>query len=156
NFGFETGDLTGWNVGPISLGGSVQVLQSFPLLKESYYPKEGSYFACLGTSYEGTSMSLEKIMHLGAGQSISGWAAFVARTCNTYAVVQILDEFGSVIATPWYADDSSVGASDEDPWTAWSWTAPSEGIFTINYLIVREVGEVISTGSSYALFDGEI
>jgi PKD repeat protein len=104
NFGFETGDLTGWNVGPISLGGSVQVLQSFPLLKESYYPKEGSYFACLGTSYEGTSMSLEKIMHLGAGQSISGWAAFVARTCNTYAVVQILDEFGSVIATPWYAE----------------------------------------------------
>jgi PKD repeat protein len=95
-------------------------------------------------------------VYLYAGQTISGWAAFDAQDYSPFndnAMVQILDSFGYVIATPWYADVYAVGDFGDGPWTSWSWTAPIDGTFTIEYRVAN-FGD--SEYDSYALFDAAI
>ena len=103
NFGFETGDFNGWDVG----GGTPLVVDSYVGAGGTYSAVGGTYFALLGSG----SSSITQDFIIDAGDSIYGNAAFDANgpywsKNNDGASVQILNESGTSIAMTWYMDNA--------------------------------------------------
>lgn len=185
NFGFETGNTTGWvetfpqdseNI----YFGNIDVVTNWTRGNNPYRPVEGNYFAVLETGeLSGESAVLSQVIALKGGDTLKGWATFCcgeevyypydpidSMNYNDYALINILNSRGQVIAAPWYADSYDLGyflTTPEGeqtgevvdfgplPWEHWSWTASEPGNYTLEYKTAQG-GDV--AGYSYALFDG--
>ncbi|MGM0653229.1 MAG: hypothetical protein ACQES4_10690 [Bacillota bacterium] len=153
NGSFETGDFTGW-----SLTGPVEkhlVVSSYTSYEGTIYePVEGSFFAVLtsGGLGEGVYNIISQEITISAGDYITGYAAFDTTDYmpfNDDAAIVIINSMGEE-ETIWEESVSSVGDFGETPWTFWSWTAPEDGVYTLE-LRVRNIGD--DGVDSTALFD---
>lgn len=152
NGGFETGDLTGWNVNVPGLAG---VVTTFGYPVPTHYSVEGDSFLVLTAGAANVYTVASQTVTLNAGETLSGWAAFVAwddMPWNDDAAVVIVS--GGPLATPWAQSVAVVGGyGQSSPWESWSWTAPADGVYTLE-LKVRNVGDAMF--SSVALFDANV
>ena len=103
NFGFETGDFSGWNV-----AGTALAVEDYAGGSRSYTAVYGLFFALLGSGHS----TIFQDFTLDAGDTIFGYAAFDANETagwvNDGASVQILSDIGTQIAMPWYMDTATV------------------------------------------------
>jgi hypothetical protein len=123
NPGFETGDLTGWTV---SGTGAAAVLPDFGGL---YFPQAGNWF--LGQEDGGgTESDVFQEVTLKAGDVLQGWGALLGTDPGASASVDILNANTlAPVANP-YTD---TGDGGPDPWTEWTWTAPTAGSYRLDY-----------------------
>lgn len=149
NEGFETNTTFGYTLS-IPTGGSADVLSSF----EGYSPAEGNRFLALKTDGPGSFTTARQNYKLKAGDKIRGYAAFASRDSLPYNDnAQVRIRYGIfTIATPWSADVASIGAGVNGPWTPWSFTAPADGTYTVEYRIANQGDSLVD---SRALFDAE-
>lgn len=148
NEGFETGDTTGFNL-RIPSGGSADVVTSF----DSYSPVHGNYFLLLKTDGPGSYTTARQAYKMKAGDKLRGHAAFASRDSLPYndnAQVRIRYAGLVTVATPFSADVASTGAGVDGPWTPWSFTAPADGTYVVEYRIANEGDAVVD---SFAVFD---
>jgi len=161
NAGFESAAFTDWSLhldlgvlglpraglgppGPYPIvPGSV--VSSFPLeMLEPILPHAGNYFAAFeiggqGILIETTSTYfsfLNQDIYFSSGDQLSGWASFADGdlAAQDSAFVRILDQTGTVIATPWQAvsgNNPLLTPRIVTPWTLWEWTAAAPGIYTV-------------------------
>jgi hypothetical protein len=137
NAGFENG-LTGWNS-----SGSVSVVSSFA----GYTAPYGSNFARLATACYTSTLSQN--FTGAAGEMISGQAAFYGGDYLPYndsGMVRIMQ--GNVVL--FYADIAAVGNFGQTPWTAWSYTLPASGTYTLE---ARASNAYDCAVTSYLLID---
>ncbi len=147
NPGFEIGDLTGWS-NSLS-GGSATVVTSNSttyFTATTYLPPEGSYFLAIMSGSPDQWQSVSQSLSVAVGETIGGVAAFDWGDYLPYqdgVRVRILDGSGAEVAVPFYMDgllapgaQKASGEPDSGyngPWTPWSWTAQSGGIYTVEY-----------------------
>ena len=152
NFGFETGDTTSWSLA-IPSGGSAAAVESHQGLSTLYAPYHGNYFLEMKTDGPGSYTTATQAFSLGAGETITGAAAFSCRESGTFnddAYVEILDAGGGVIATPWSESCVSLGYGTDGPWTEWSFSAQGAGTYTVSYRVANALD---SSVDAFALFD---
>lgn len=128
NFGFETGDTTGWvesfpSVGGNTYFGNIDVVTDWTKGDASYKPVEGKYFAVFETGESsGEAAVLSQVISLKKGGKLEGWATFCcgeevyypyapidSMNYNDNASIRILNSRGNVVAEPWYADSFDLG-----------------------------------------------
>ncbi|CAG1064459.1 hypothetical protein BAC1_00015 [uncultured bacterium] len=181
NAGFEEGDTSGWTETYPSYDGRISVVTSWSNQGAQYAPVEGNYFAVVETGvYDGQFTTLSQKISLKGGDKLEGWAGFCCGSevgfpysgdngdYNDYALINILNGYGNVISTPWYADSFDIGYGITTPdnqwtgeyvsfgpvqWEYWSWTAPGQDLYTLQYQTTQG-GD--SEGLSYAFFDGAL
>lgn len=188
NFGFETGDTTGWNETHTEYPGNIDVVTDWTSDRTfgasgrwpvTYKPVEANYFAVLELGEAPGFTMLSQRISLNRGDRLEGSATFCcgsevyypyfavdADNYNDYALINIINSHGQVIATPWYADSFDLGYEKTTPegertgelvdfgpllWERWSWTAPAPDSYTLEYKTTQG-GDVV--GASYAFFDG--
>ena len=159
NGGFEMGALTGWNM---TLPGSSSVMVvtdhvPYAPLWPQYNPVEGQYFLeLLGDLSEPVYAKVYQTLYVGAGDLLSGWAAFDSGEEGTKyadnAYVNIYNASNNQIAQPWYDTDFGKGEEYCTPWTEWSWTANIAGSYKIEFGVAN--GVLDDETNPYALFDG--
>lgn len=147
NEGFETGTTAHHQV-TVPPGGTAEVVTFF----ESYFPASGNRFLVLKTDGPGSFTTARQVHKLKAGDRLTGYAAFASRDALPYNDnAQVRIRYGlTVVATPFAADVASTGSGVDGPWTPWSYTAPADGLYVVEYRIANE-GD--SNADSYALFD---
>lgn len=139
NYGFETGDTTGWVETYPEYEGEINVVKSWswgdvPIgtderisaeaYKPSYNPVEGDYFAVLKTGAPDTQYTtLSQSFYLNRGDVLEGWASFFGPSevgypyelengnYNDFALITV-SRGKNVIATPWYADSIDHGYAE--------------------------------------------
>lgn len=157
NEGFETGNVTGFG-GTIPPGASAEVVTTHAGDTSPYAPARGRYFLELKTDGPDRFTQFEQPYRLKAGEFLKGYAAFDARErgtdpqFNDYAQVRILSAARDEIAVPWQADVAGVGATGDGPWTPWTFTAPADGTYIVEYRIINAGDDAYD---SFALFDGD-
>lgn len=157
NEGFEIGNVTGFG-GTEPQGASALVVTTHAGDTATYSPVHGRYFLELKPGVPDRFTQFEQPYHLKAGEFLKGYAAFDARErgtdpqFNDYAQVRILSAARDEIAVPWYADVASVGATGDGPWTTWTFTAPADGTYIVEYRVINGGDDAYD---SYALFDGD-
>ena len=131
NFGFETGDTTGWVETYPEAPGNINVVTSWtgestitgaePKWSVTYKPVKGNYFAVLETGAPDTEfIMLSQNFSLKAGDKLEGWATFCCGSevyypyepvadYNDYASINVLNSQGNIAAKPWYADSLDLG-----------------------------------------------
>lgn len=128
NFGFETGDTTGWVESypdVEKLIPNIKVLTNLTERGASYSPVDGNYFAVLGSGDDAAGFAmLSQVIALKGGDKLEGWATFCCGSevyvsesyerletisYNDYALISILNSQGQVVAEPWYADSYDLG-----------------------------------------------
>ena len=130
NGDFETGSLSPWTStpGPSSPGASVQ--SDF----NGYQPHGGSSFAVVAPGAQDTYTHLTQPFTATAGQTVSGWAFFDGEDYLPFnddgAVV--IQQGGSDLATVFAASIGALGNYGKTGWTAWSYTVPSSGTYTVD------------------------
>jgi hypothetical protein len=137
NPGFETGDLTGWTA-TLSFGSATVVTSHSNSYGGgvTYLPPEGDYFLAIESGAAGVWQTVTQSVALAEGETIGGMAAFNWGDYPSFfdgARVRILDGTGAEIALPFYDDGVGDPSGYNGPWTAWSFTAPSAGTYTIEY-----------------------
>ncbi|MES2919533.1 MAG: hypothetical protein V4729_13070 [Pseudomonadota bacterium] len=157
NEGFETGNVEGFG-GTIPPGAEAGVVTAHAGDTTTYAPVRGRYFLELKTNGPDRHTQFEQPYQLKAGEFLKGYAAFDARErgssteFNDYAQVRILSAERDEIALPWSADVASVGATGDGAWTTWTFTAPADGTYIVEYRIINAGDDA---HDSYALFDGD-
>lgn len=157
NEGFETGNVTGFG-GTEPPGARAEVVTAHAGDSSTYTPVHGRYFLALKTNGPDRFTQFEQPYDLKAGEFLKGYAAFDARergvlpAYNDYAQVRILSEAREEIAVPWQADVAGTGASGDGPWTPWTFTAPADGRYLVEYRIINAGDDAFD---AFALFDGE-
>lgn len=153
NFGFETGDFTGWAQGSY---GTYEVVTGFTASIEvgnSYYytANEGKYFAKLTAGLCDVATTVAQAGYLDAGDTWAGVAAFFAMDYQEYndrAYVAVYQLTTSTVV--WSKSISEVGDYGYTLWQEWAWTAPQPGMYALVYGVVNVQD---SQCSSYGLFD---
>ena len=105
------------------------------------------------TDGPGSYTTATQAVSLGAGETITGAAAFSCRESSFFdddAYVEILDAGGGVIATPWSESCASLGYGTDGPWTEWSFSAQGAGTYTVSYRVANATDGAVA---AYALFD---
>jgi len=154
NIGFETGSTSGWDL-DIPVGGSAEVVRVYTGVTRSYPPVSGNYFLELKTDGPGSYTTASQMVTLEAGETIGGYAAFICQEFSFYnddAYIEVLDDGGSVIDTPWSESCESAGYPSNTPWTDWSFTANGSGTYTLTYRVANFDDSAVD---AYALFDGD-
>jgi|SRR5271157_166187 len=145
----------------------------------TYFPVDGQYFAEISSAlYPALAggpviTSLSQEIYLRKGDYLSGSAAFDNH--NWYyggdeAWVGIYED-GTEIATPWYAYSSSLSMGQghlgyvsgygnlptawntASPWVNWGWTAPEDGVYTLELAQQSVVPGGADSFASTVLFD---
>jgi hypothetical protein len=156
NFGFETGDSTGWTFN--LNGGSSEVVGSFTDPYEYfpwyYAPAEGSYFLALEAGDGDAPVTAVQTFHASAGEIIKGMAAFAGGEeygffFNDKASVKVYDSNNAVMEL-FYASTESTGPAGYTAWSLWTWIAPEDGAYTLEYAVINDIDY---GGQSFALFD---
>jgi hypothetical protein len=132
NIGFETGDLTGWNV-YTGYAGSAYANN----LEDGYTAPYGKYFADVWAG-AGANVytTISQTFNMTAGQTLSGAAAFLAHDYLPYddnAYAAITGTSGS--KTLFSADVALTGDYGSTPWTYWKYTADVTGPVTLTYAV---------------------
>ncbi|HET8731258.1 MAG TPA: hypothetical protein VFM34_09140 [Moraxellaceae bacterium] len=157
NEGFETGDVTDLAYS-LPSGGGVTIVTSFAGNTSTYAPVSGQYFLDLKPSDPGLYTSAFHYHTLKAGETVTGAVAFVSRDAlpgNDNAQVLVrsgFSFFGPVVATLFTTDVAATGANTDGPWTPWSFTAPADGNYTVEYRVANS-GD--ATDDSHLLVDAE-
>ena len=164
--------------GTISVAPLFNSSNSFNPAGSIYAPVAGTFFADLGTSSSGFFeydpnalspyvISVQQSIFLTAGETLSGWAAFVNGDylAQDKGWVKVYDNStGLEIANPWYACSGNqtnnggnqagglalAGAGSGSPWQYWQWTAPTDSFYTIELAAVSAGDDEFD---SHALFD---
>lgn len=148
NPGFETGDTTGWTE-TVPGGASINVVTSFTSDAGTVYnPPDGYYFAELKTDGPGEITKLTQSMDVSAGDTVSGWAFYDAQDYmpfNDTAEVVILDNTMAVVASLFYSDTAAVGDYGETPWTPWSHTFASAGIYYVEARVTNSLDSILDS-----------
>jgi hypothetical protein len=149
NFGFETGDLTGWlstsNTSVVTVGstyaGSGDIL-----------PTEGTYMVQLDA---GLGVAVNTIVSqafaMTSGETISGTAFFSGQDYlpfDDYAEANIYSG-----ATSWNlfsSNISAVGDYGNSGWYTWTFTASTDGLYYLEYICANAVDNALP---SQAFFD---
>lgn len=150
NYGFETGDTTGWTEtypGYASVDEAlIKVAANWTGGSSEYNPAEGNYFAVLETgagNWDSRYTVLSRSFSLEAGDKLEGQAAFCCGeevyfpyegdngSYNDYAQIEISNGDKTVADMPWYADSYDIG---------YNLTVDEGGFFGVWY------GEVVSFG----------
>ena len=135
NAGFETGTLAGWTAtGPVS------VVTNHTTSGQTKGAMSGNQFAVLTAGLgESVPTTLSQTFSATSGQNVQGWAFFDANDYLPYndsGYVRITQ--GNVVL--FSSDVASVGNYNQTPWTAWSYTIPSSGNYTLE-AGVKNVGD---------------
>ena len=181
NYGFEEGGTSGWAETYPGFEGRIDVVNGWMSGNgDRYSPVEGNYFAVLETGGpDGDYLTLSQKISLNGGETLEGWASFCCGDevgypyagdngdYNDYAIISIMNGSGDTVAKPWYADSFDIAYNINTPegqqtgesvsfgplpWEHWSWTAPEQGSYTLQYQTTQG-GD--SEGHSFALFDGQ-
>jgi hypothetical protein len=156
NFGFETGDSTGWTFN--LNGGSSEIVGSFTdpygFYSWDYQPAEGSYLLALEAGDGDIPVTAVQTFHASAGEIIKGMAAFASGEeyggfWNDKASVKIYDSNNAVMEL-FYASTESTGLAGFTAWSLWTWIAPEDGTYILEYAVINDVD---FGGPSFALFD---
>lgn len=180
NGGFETADFQNWRVNiprgniasgnTVRLAGSAQITTAWgtsSAMSPLRVALEGSQFAILSsvanahfTGSRAYNLTLTRQVHLIAGETISGAAAFHGGNTDyrDSAWVNILNEDGLTIARPWEADSNpeyradgfNLTNSTPATWTRWSWSATTTGNYTIGLGLTTRGDDYTP---SYGFFD---
>ena len=128
NSSFETGTLSSWTAAPAP-GGAVTTTTA----ALGFEPTHGKYFALVTAGQANTYTRLSQPVTVAAGETIKGWAFFKTTDYLPYnddgAVVTLAG--GSVAATVFEANVSSVGNYGSKPWTRFSYTFPIAGTYVL-------------------------
>ncbi len=135
NGGFETGNFSGWHVdGNINAG----VVTSFfhnglgVGTTRTYLPVEGKFFAELDGKVPMQLLGLSQTLFLSKGATLSGAAAFATDDFPPFGDFgQVTIGQGGAGTTLFFSNIAMVGAFGSTPWTAFSFTAPSAGVYTL-------------------------
>jgi hypothetical protein len=174
NPGFEdnNGSTVGWNLQPQN--GDFTIVQSaiadsytLPdgtiIPAYEYKPQEGAYFLQMGnaSASPGDWQTLKQTVGLQAGDTLSGFFGFDWNDIVPYydrARIRILQDTTEFYTTP-KIDFSGIPnttpppdylESGYVPWTEWSWTAPAQGTYTLEYGVAN-AGD--GSVNSFAYFD---
>lgn len=139
NFGFETGDTTGWVETYPEAPGNIDVVTNWTGASTivgaegswtvTYKPVKGKYFAVLETGApDGVFTMLSQTFSLEAGDKLEGWATFCCGSevyypydanrssdYNDYALIKVFNSQGNTVAEPWSADSFDLGYQVTDP-----------------------------------------
>jgi hypothetical protein len=129
NGDFETGSLSPWTSTPASSSSGASVESAF----NGYEPHGGSSFAVVAPEGQDTYTHLAQSFTATAGQTVSGWAFFDGEDYLPYddgAVV--IQQDGSDLETVFAASIGALGNYGKTGWTAWSYTVPSSGTYTVD------------------------
>jgi hypothetical protein len=130
NGDFETGSLSPWTSTPAPSSSGASVENAF----NGYQPHGGSYFAVVAPEGQDTYTHLAQPFTATAGQTVSGWAFFDGQDYLPFdddgAVV--IQQDGSDLATVFAASIGTLGNHGKTGWTAWSYTVPSSGTYTVD------------------------
>lgn len=132
NFGFETGDLTGW----LSTANASVVTSGTTYLGSPINPTEGTYMVQLDAGL-GVAVNtiVSQAFFMNAGETIKGTAFFNGldyMPFNDYAQANIYSG-----ATSWNlfsSDIATVGDYGNSGWYTWTFTAPSSGLYYLEYI----------------------
>lgn len=159
NAGFETGDLTGWTA---SLsGGSASAVTSNSTSYQppvTYLPQDGNYFLAIASGAANVWQTVSQSVTLGAGQTLSGWAAFDWGDYPSYydgVKVSIYNGSNVLVSTPFYDDGAGDPSGYNGPWTTWSFTAATAGTYTLEYAS-RNTQDGGGPNQTYGYFDAEV
>jgi hypothetical protein len=157
NFGFESGDLSGWDTSGqtatvVVVNNSNALYAYAPNLSSAGHnigPASDNYFLAMQSGCAWSPNIVRRVLNLTTGQTISGWAAFIAgdyAPFDDFAVV-VLDPGGTEV---WRQSVVDVGNYGVSLWTPWSFTAPADDSYTISYESVNSRDCALP---SMALFD---
>ena len=121
----------------------------------TYLPQEGSYFLAIRSGNADVWQTVTQSLALAASESIGGLAAFDWGDYPSYydgARVRILDAAGAQAAQPFYLDGTGLPAGYNGLWTAWSFTAPAAGTYTVEYA-ARNTGDSGGPDQTFGYFD---
>lgn len=175
NAGFETGNLSGWSN---FAGGNASVVTSHTtsyMTTQTYLPYSGSNFLSISSAAAGVWQTVTQSVSLGAGQTISGvaafdWGDYIGNLSNPEyfkdgVKVEVLNSLGGVVATPFYLDGSMVcggycppgggNAGFNGPWTPWSFTALASDTYTFVYG-ARNTGDGGGPNQTFGYFDAKV
>ncbi|HYD32668.1 MAG TPA: PEP-CTERM sorting domain-containing protein [Azospirillaceae bacterium] len=140
NGSFEDTDLDGWQRKP---GGLVSAVSSY----DGITPYSGDYMAKLVAGAHDVYTTIKQTVYLAAGQTVYGWAYFVAedQSHNDQAYGQITFVKTGANAT-WTTDV----ASNVSGWHQFKFTAPGSGNYAIQAGVVNRGN---SDGDSVLLID---
>jgi len=133
NLGFESG-LSGWTLGST---GSYDVVHSYADSGYTYStapPTEASHFLTL------VNGSVSQTFTAAKGEAIIGTFGFDAvgaADLLTITIVKLINSREYLSLKVW-------GDDGDQPWTLWTWNAPSDGSYTLTYSV---------SGSGTGLFD---
>ncbi len=171
NPGFENG-LTGWTVIVDYLSGDTQTFEngvgqtyaarvashtSVPSGTTTYSPMEGNWFLELNTGPADSNVATVGVFQSFSaqeGDTLSGYAAFdsgvVLGRLSSREYAQTIIESDNILAVPFDQTVMDLGGDGEGEWTKWTWTAPTDGEYTLFYLLSNAK---ITDQTSYAMFD---
>ena len=142
NGGFEAGDFTGWSQN-VPTGGEAGVATGHSGSSGTIYlPVEGQYFALLKTDGPDNYTTISQSIDLLAGDVLTGWAAFDYSDYSPYndnAYVHIVDDTGTVVATPWDEYGTDHESYWDGPWTFWNFTPPQAGNYQIEFGVANNL-----------------
>jgi hypothetical protein len=124
----------------------------------TYTPKSGAYLGYFSSGW-GIDVATRRLWHTGylsAGQVISWWQAFVWQGAGAAYVEYLsvkIKQLGVVVDTVLTWDTLTAGVADyyASPWELLSWSAPSSGMYTIEFELSHPSAD--ATGSTL-LVDG--
>ncbi len=135
NLGFETTDSTGWTGGGFGPYGATDTYGAFGTADAP--TPEGAYFGYVQAADQGVYTTLSQTFDLTAGQQITGYAGFRANDFYTpvgpsdpveYNDNGYVSVNGSNLI---YWDVATVGNFQISGWQAFTFTAPSDGAYTL-------------------------
>jgi hypothetical protein len=153
NGSFETGDFEDWSLNPYY---GCCVTTSWPGVNGTTFgPVDGSYFAVLAANFNLQSESISQQISVRAGDTISGWAFYVAGNAPTgdFGSVNVLSADGTTGVTLFIANDSTVGGAGQTPWTQWQYTFQTTGTYTINAAVFGILDNMSEQGGALGLDD---
>ena len=159
NFGFETGDLTGWIeplLNPPPVNGTSVVTSYEGFSGEIYEAPEGDYFLKLSGSDDwayknGFRSVLQFNMDLEKDTVVKGWVAYDHNgyeTDEAFIGYNTYFDGATLSGHIWNADMNTVGAGGNSPWMMWTWVVPETSTYYMQYAVRSQY-------STTALFDGE-